>query len=631
MNRIQKYLILILTFNIHFLALASDSLVYFSMEGAILYSSSKKISPTWPDIELHLKKNGTKPGKGCVAQYNGSFWKFFNPTGWLIVDSIADISKAEERAFLIRKNHALGLISFQGKLLAKPIHTEIKYESGFWQTKEQNIITIKDKKQNKIRTYRYEYFFPFDNGFAVYGVDGQKGIINMATDVRTTEPVYDEVQKFNDTLFLVRKKENVGLLNREGEIVVPVDFQGIEKDESDYMRLKRVRGKTVTWGMSNYRGRIVIPPLYDEIAAITSGLFPVKKNNLWGYFDTNGQKIIEFFYDSYGSFVSSGLAAVKKSGQYGIIDKKGTWVAFPEYDAVQYVNDTVWIWRRGDLSGFYSVPKRMGIPYMYSWLQTTNGGFVLFKQSGKYGLLSASREVILKPDWEKITVFEKERIIIAMKDDFYSIFYFNGNLKVFMNYPFSRFDPYKEGMAMVVHKNKYGFIDKDGLLLVSTQYDEARPFNSGIAAVRIGEKWGFVDSKEKFIVPPHYEEVQSFSIGAAIVKKSGKYGLVNKQGKEISKTIYSNITALSTGNFLLEWNGRFGIADNTGVETINPIYKDVYEIAPNIFKVRDFLKYFLVDINNNRISETDYDDIYYSPTTAQYIFIKKHTWKAIQP
>ena len=42
---------------------------------------------------------------------------------------------------------------------------------------------------------------------------------------------------------------------------------------------------------------------------------------------------------------------------------------------------------------------------------------------------------------------------------------------------------------------KYGFVNKNGEVVIPCKYDEARSFSEGIAAVRLGDKWGFVDKK----------------------------------------------------------------------------------------------------------------------------------------
>jgi len=609
----------------------SDSVAGFSDKSEILFSGKANRIETWKDIKTELKKYKSSNEATTIA-LKASHWKFYNAKGETIIDSISQFIAVKELGIKIQANYNWGLIGNDAKLIAKPQYSEIKMQDGVVLVKNQNLISIKNEQEQTVKELRLGYFKFLSRRFAVYASNKKFGIINAENYQFISKPIYDEISLFNDTIFLVKSGDKYGLVDYTDQILIPVEYSSIEKDTLNFIRLKRERGaignSKTTVGICNYQGRILVPLIYTGIGNYTSGLFPAKNEKYWGYLNAEGEQAIPFFYDTYRKFVS-GVAAVRKNGLVGIIDTKGNWVAYPEYETVQYVNDSVWIWRRGYVSGFYSTTEKKGIPFMYDGLELINSNFVRFSQSGKYGLLSPQRKIILKAEWDKIEVYEDEKIVIAMRNDYYSIFYLNGNLKVYMNYPFARFHSYKDGMALVAHKGKYGFINRDGLLLVSTQYDEARPFSNGLAAIRIGTIWGYIDKNERFIANPYYDESKDFDEKAAIVIKSGKYGLINKQGKETVKPQCEAIVLLKSGNYLLKKEGRYGIANAKGEESINPIYKDILELKPGIFRVRLYGKYALVDMNHKILTKTEYDNIEYSEATRAYIYTTKFEWKPL--
>ena len=51
-------------------------------------------------------------------------------------------------------------------------------------------------------------------------------------------------------------------------------------------------------------------------------------------------------------------------------------------------------------------------------------------------------------------------------------------------------NPFSEGLASVCSKNKYGFIDKTGHVVIPFTYDDARPFQEGLARIIINHKYG---------------------------------------------------------------------------------------------------------------------------------------------
>jgi hypothetical protein len=82
------------------------------------------------------------------------------------------------------------------------------------------------------------------------------------------------------------------------------------------------------------------------------------------------------------------------------------------------------------------------------------------------------------------------------------------------------------GMAKVSKAGKFGYVDRQGKLVVPLEYDEALTFSEGLAAVCKGGRWGFIDSTGIIRVAPCYEDAASFHEGLAAVKKGGKYGYI---------------------------------------------------------------------------------------------------------
>ena len=65
--------------------------------------------------------------------------------------------------------------------------------------------------------------------------------------------------------------------------------------------------------------------------------------------------------------------------------------------------------------------------------------------------------------------------------------------------------------AAVRQNGKWGFVDKDGAVVIPLQYEDARSFSNGLAAVKKGEKWGFVDLENNMVIAPQFEDVRDFN------------------------------------------------------------------------------------------------------------------------
>jgi hypothetical protein len=255
-------------------------------------------------------------------------------------------------------------------------------------------------------------------------------------------------------------------------------------------------------------------------AAESGSLVPFFKDGKWGFRTPEGKVAIQPRFDGFGRF-SDGLAPVRIGENWGYIDTKGKMVIQPAYfDARPFSDSVAWVMSRG--AGF--------------------GGFFIDK-TGK-------------------TVIPAEKI----------------KKYVFVH-------PFSEGLAGVGKKpGRFGFIDKQGKLVVRTKWEDVAPFKDGLAHVRddayhssafINREgkaviraddtrvvWrrnlfytldefseglaracsrknhlcGYIDTSGKYVIQPVLEAARSFSEGMAPAAVSSVWRVWNKEGKFVEIT-----------------------------------------------------------------------------------------------
>jgi hypothetical protein len=57
----------------------------------------------------------------------------------------------------------------------------------------------------------------------------------------------------------------------------------------------------------------------------------------------------------------------------------------------------------------------------------------------------------------------------------------------------------------IIQNDKYGYIDKDGNVIIQPLFDQAFDFSEGYARVVIGKKYGFIDKNGTIAIKPEYE------------------------------------------------------------------------------------------------------------------------------
>lgn len=110
-----------------------------------------------------------------------------------------------------------------------------------------------------------------------------------------------------------------------------------------------------------------------------------------------------------------------------------------------------------------------------------------------------------------------------------------GNLII--PYKYDRAYDFSEGLAMVYStKNKidfYGYVEEKGGEVILLQYEFGESFSQGLALVRQNRKFGFIDKKGDIIIPFNFDDADSFEYGEARVKINGRQFYIDKTGNEI--------------------------------------------------------------------------------------------------
>lgn len=112
------------------------------------------------------------------------------------------------------------------------------------------------------------------------------------------------------------------------------------------------------------------------------------------------------------------------------------------------------------------------------------------------------------------------------------------NGKIIIAPQFDNADSFSEGLAEVEQNGKSGYIDKGGNIVIPIQFDNACPFFEGLASVSINGKWGSIDKTGKIVITPQFDDWYSFNEGLAFVEQSdnlyGTFFFIDQQGRRYS-------------------------------------------------------------------------------------------------
>jgi hypothetical protein len=313
-----------------------------------------------------------------------------------------------------------------------------------------------------------------------------------------------------DTPIPVQVGKKFAYRSRDGKEVTPAIYDMACGFSSG---LAAVR-KDERWGFIDREGKVVIPIEYDAFAPLAAQSRRVPEEFQCGVF-------------------TGDVAVAKKRGKWGVIDRSGKFLVEPKYygfmfAAYRLAPDNTLVSSR-DGSWFLSMVEKY-VPRIESlglgpWNLVKQSDVIVSLKDGKVERIfrntSPERVVPIRQSaggLRKIMIMGKW----GVEDS-------EGNLVVPAVY--QGVGDYSEEMARVKEGEKWGFLDNTGKIAIPVRFVDASDFSDGFAAVRIGNDWGYIDRTGELVIKPQFQFAFPFKEGKArVLQWDGKFVNIDRSG-----------------------------------------------------------------------------------------------------
>lgn len=189
--------------------------------------------------------------------------------------------------------------------------------------------------------------------------------------------------------------------------------------------------------------------LYDEVDGLSKFTL---RNGLYGYQNSDGERVIEAKYKYLGEFSEELAVAETKKGLFGYINKHGEIVIEPQYKSADSFTERLALVEIEDgLFGYIDKFGEMVIGPMEGSGSSFNEGLARYCINGKYGFINTNGEVIVVPKYKDED--------IGMQ--------------------------FSEGLVNVCIDGLWGYIGINGEIAIKPQFISATGFSNGLAIVEI--------------------------------------------------------------------------------------------------------------------------------------------------
>ena len=139
-----------------------------------------------------------------------------------------------------------------------------------------------------------------------------------------------------------------------------------------------------------------------------------------------------------------------------------------------------------------------------------------------------------------------------------------------------------DGWAKVKKGSLFGFVNKEGTVIVPVEYDEIDYRREGLVGVRKGDKWGFYNEEGERVTPLVFDDIWYFESGFASVSRNGKWGFINKQGNIVTPLKYDAVWYYESGYAICGLGDKWGaiaIGGKVAAEFVRSAPESIYLAA----------------------------------------------------
>ncbi len=349
----------------------------------------------------------------------------------------------------------------------------------------------------------------------------------------------------------VLKDGKYGLINFLGRELLSCEYDSINSLEG--VKNSLITVKDGKYGLVDNSGNIIIENIYTEIKPLTDkyedGYIVKDENGKYGLINYNKKQLLKCEYDEIQNVYGSGLYVVKSNGIVKLLNSDGDTKLENKFNKVTSIDNSNLIIRSSSKYGIMTHGGETKVESNYDYLSYISDGNYIAKKDGKYGVINLSNETKVEFTYTNMTYMKDENFIEAEREDGLTDLMdtdFNikvtgivseintnkGYVKVRVNGEYKYYNFKLENktakeiftintLFMDKKDGKYGFVDKNGIVIVDYIYDDATEQNDyGYAAVKSNGKWGAIDQSGKLAINPSYSLSQN-----TIISFLGKWHL----------------------------------------------------------------------------------------------------------
>ena len=500
------------------------TLVQKEKYGVIDKAGNIVVEPIYDAVQI---PNPSKPVFVCIGNYNEDTkeyeTKVFNDKNEQLfqeyetvevipIETNIETTPYEKSSLIYKKNGKYGLVDLEGKEITEPIYDEI----------------------NSINYKEGTFTVKLDGKVGIINLNG-KVIIKPEYETITSDNYYNEKTQNKTTGFIVSLKTEdgyrYGYINYRGKVILKPEYTELERvtEIADEKELYLIAFKEGQAGLIKNK-KVILNYEYEDIQySSLNDVFVVQRNSKQGVVSKDVATIVNTEYDSI-TFGGMYINARKDNTVYSFnlngtsVENKDVVSKIPTDNPNYFITID-----QNDIYTIVDAEDNVLVDNNYSYIEYLPGDYFIVARDGKNGVIDITGKSVIDLAYTSIFKLNDTQLLQAEKIDTKTI------------------DLYSSTMNKIVSMNNATITTNDNYIMLASDTDFAYYDFSGnkleskdvfpnnqLFAKKINDKWGFVDKEGNVVVENQYEMVTDFNeYGFAGIKLDGKWGVIEQASKQI--------------------------------------------------------------------------------------------------
>lgn len=474
---------------------------------------------------IYVVKNLLSNGKEQVKMRSTSYFSIYEDNKWGVMDSAGNEIITPSYAELIvipNKAKDVFLCTYDVEDSTSAYKTKAldsKNEEIFTNYSQIEPIENADNsgntwyEQNLLKVEK-------DNKYGLINLDGKEILSCEYDNIYALEGITNSI--------VVVKDGKLGLVDSNGNQVIDTQYKEIKNFGKDYKQGYIIKNQDNKCGIVSYSKIQVLPNQYEDIKQVYgTSLFVISESGKQKVIKQDGTVVIGDGFDSISQILDGTTQGVVfiKNGKYGVMNSDAKVIIDPTYDYLKQAKSQEYIAKKDGKYGVINQDKSAKLEFKYTGISYDSIADIFVAEDSDYNsvVLDGQYNEKLKGIVSEINT-DKGYLKIRINDEYkYYNFKFEEkkNIEIFS----------ANDIFLSKQNGKYGYVDKQGKIIVDYIYDDATEENEyGYASVKKDGLWGSIDENGKVVLSPKYNLDEY-----VIVNFIGKW----HYGKDINMNYYS--------------------------------------------------------------------------------------------